>query len=449
MRQEGSEGVKFYVNKETKLIGSNIFGSVILKGFSLIISLAITKQYILYFDNNIILGGWYAIVSILNWMLYFDFGIGNGMRNAIVQPLENKEYEIAKKHISTGYIVTFFISFFIMLVVGTISIFLDWNTILNLPKTEIDNNTLIIMVLISVFGICLQFFLRTIISIYNAMRKTVVSGFMALFTNAIMYTYLSSGPCNNPVEAIMRIAVVQVIATCLPLLVVTLWAFCFPLKAVRPSIKMFDKESSKSITSLGIQFFIIQIALLLISSTDSWLISHYYAPENVVEYQTYYRFFSIALTVYALFSQTAWSSVTKYYNEKKIKSIKRINWFLQSIATIGSLACFVVALLFKHIVNIWLSDASTPVALIPALLFATWMTLEMFMNATTGVANGIGKLKCQAIFIPLGGIIKILGVVVLSHFETNWYVVLWCNIICLIPLLIAQNIANHENIKKL
>lgn len=441
--------MKLYVNKETKLIGSNILGSVILKGVSLIISLALTKQYILYFGNNIILGGWYAIVSILNWMLYFDFGIGNGMRNAIVQPMENKEYKIAQKHISTGYVVTFFISLSIMLVAGTISIFLDWNAILNLPKTEIDNKTLVFMVLVSIFGICLQFFLRTIISIYNAMRKTAVSGFMALLTNAIMYVYLFLAPRSNPAEAIMRIAVVHVIATCLPLIVVTFWAFCFPLKVVRPSIKLYDRESSKSITSLGIQFFIIQIALLLISSTDSWLISHYYAPENVVDYQTYYRFFSIALTVYALFSQTAWSSVTKYYNEKKIKSIKKINLFLQSIAAIGSLACFAVALLFKYIVNIWLSDASTPVRLIPALLFATWMSLEMFMNATTGVANGIGKLKCQAIFIPLGGIIKVLGVAVLSHFETNWYAVLWCNIVCLIPLLIAQNIANHENIKKL
>ncbi len=436
-------------DSEYRLVMGNILFSIFLKGGSMLLSLINTRLYILYFNNDLILGGWYAIVSILNWILYFDLGIGNGLRNEIVAPLEKKDYKTAKTYISTGYTVIGLISIGIIVVGSLLAGLLNWNHILNLPVTEVQNSVLIFMVITSIIGVGFQFFLKTIISIYHALRKTAVSGITALMTNLILFLYLRFSRPESPQIALISFAIVYAVATALPFLVVSVWAFTVKLKQVRPSIRHFDKTATKKITTLGMAFFVIQLGLLILSTADSWLITYFFQPEDVVSYQVYYRFFSIALTVYTLFSQTSWSSVTKYAAEKNTKRINTLYHFLILIACLGGLACLILAMNFKWIVSVWMGDAYTNISLVPALLFALWMTAQMIINASTAVANGLGKLKCQSIFVPLAGALKILGTIVLSRLGFNWTAVLLANIIGLIPFTVAQHIAIKLELKKL
>ena len=404
---------KIFADREYRLVTTNIAMSIFFKFFSLIVSLANTRLYITYFNNNIILGGWYAIVSVLNWIRYFDLGIGNGLRNEIVGPLESKDYKTAKNLISTGYTVIGVLSLIIIFVGCSLSVILDWNKLLNLPKTEIENKVLIVMVITSLIGVGLQFFLKTITSIYLALRKSSVSGILALSTNLIIFLYMKFVNIEDSQDALWIFAIVYAIATIAPLLILSVWAFITDLKQVRPNIKDYDKSVAKRITSLGMTFFIIQIGLLLVSTTDSWLITYFFKPEDVVSYHVYYRFFSIALTVYALFSQTSWSSVTKYSNEKKANKIKSTYYFLMVIASIGGVACFGVAFAFDWIVKIWMGDTYNKVSITTACLFSLWMWIQMIINASTAVANGLGKLKCQSIFVPVSGLLKVVITVVL------------------------------------
>jgi O-antigen/teichoic acid export membrane protein len=438
---------KVFADREYRLVITHIIMSFFLKGLSLIISLANTKLYITYFNNNIILGGWYAIVSILNWIRYFDLGIGNGLRNEIVAPLENKDYRKARVLISTGYTVIGVISLIIIVVGCGFSVILDWNKLLNLPRLEVENKVLIIMVITSLIGVGLQFFLKTITSIYLALRKSSVSGMLALATNLIIFLYMKFVNIEDSQDALWIFAIVYAIATIAPLLVLSVWAFITDLRPVRPNIKDYDKSAAQKITSLGMAFFVIQIGLLLVSTTDSWLITYFFKPVDVVSYHVYYRFFSIALTVYALFSQASWSSITKYANEKKTNKIKSTYYFLMVIASIGGVACFAVAFVFDWIVEFWMGDTYNQVSIATACLFALWMWVQMIINASTAVANGLGKLKCQSVFVPISGLLKVIITVVLSKFGFDWNAVLIANAACLIPLLLAQHIAINRELR--
>ncbi len=75
---------------QNKSVLRNIFGAFFVKGFSLILSLFTMPAYIRYFQNQTILGVWYTIISVLNWVIYFDLGLGNGLRNLLPAALVEK-----------------------------------------------------------------------------------------------------------------------------------------------------------------------------------------------------------------------------------------------------------------------------------------------------------------------------------------------------------------------
>ena len=73
-------------------LSKNIIGSFGLKFFGMLTSLLTLPAYLNYFQDKSILGSWFAILSILNWVLTFDLGVGNGMRNYIVKSLEKNDF---------------------------------------------------------------------------------------------------------------------------------------------------------------------------------------------------------------------------------------------------------------------------------------------------------------------------------------------------------------------
>lgn len=78
------------MGSNSKIFAINSIASVGVKIGAIFVALFTTPAYIRYFDNNEILGAWFTILSILNWILYCDMGIGNGLRNSLVYAIANK-----------------------------------------------------------------------------------------------------------------------------------------------------------------------------------------------------------------------------------------------------------------------------------------------------------------------------------------------------------------------
>ena len=82
----------------------NMVNTYLVKGASLIIGFFTTPAYMEYFSDKRVLGVWFTIISVLTWILYFDFGIGNGLRNRVTETLIAKETIKTRIYISSAYI---------------------------------------------------------------------------------------------------------------------------------------------------------------------------------------------------------------------------------------------------------------------------------------------------------------------------------------------------------
>ena len=438
---------KIYKNPQNRNLLNNIVGTIVIKGVAMFLNLFTMPAYIRYFQNNEILGVWFSLVSILNWILTFDLGIGNGLRNHLVPALHAKDVAKIKQLISSAYFMLGVVSLFL----GGIGYFLigklNINVILNVSSQEIENRILVESVRIVFLGVILQFFLRIITSIFYAMQKTALPNLLTLISSISILFFVKTYKTDLVTSRLIALSIAQAVCVCLPLLVATIWTFTNKLKYAKPNIKMIDWKIGKQVVGLGGEFFVIQICLMLITSTNEILISYLAGPSYTVEYQVYNRIFYMIVTLFSLLTQPMWSAFSQANAEKNYLWMKSVYQKFKFLALLGSIGGIGLAIIFKPIVFIWLGKDSISVSIEYALCFAILMSVTIFINSATCIANGMNELRCQIIWTIVGAVAKIPVSFLLVRITDSWIGVVMANIIVLCPLLIMQSYNSDKRLK--
>lgn len=437
---------KFIKDKDNKIIGINIFSSLLIKGIGIMVSVYSMNAYLSYFKDLSFLGFWLTIVSIINWILLFDLGIGNGLRNYLTKLLvEKKEIEI-KKYISSAYISLGMVSLLGLFFLVIVSNLVNWSSILNISSEKISNNILKTIMIISFFNIFIRFFLNLINSILYALQKTFIINLVSLITNITLLIYLMKSKNINDISALYNLAVVHLLVSNIPLLLSTILVFLTLLEKEKPNIFFFDKRVAKKILGLGGIFFIAQIEILLMNATNEFIINKNFGAIYVVEYQVYFKIFSIATMVYAIILQPIWSAITKYHSEKRKNKIFVYLKLLYLIALLGTISCFVVALFSDKIIYYWLNRTEVVLSIKIAIYFVLYVSSTMFMNASTCIANGFGKVEVQVIYLFLAIIIKFYFSMYILE---RWEDIVLMNAILQYGLAICQGYMNIKLINEI
>lgn len=67
---------KYKKDKESRRLLINVLGNYLSKGGAMIVSLLVMPAYMRYFKSKAVLGMWFTVIQLLNWIMLFDFGIG-------------------------------------------------------------------------------------------------------------------------------------------------------------------------------------------------------------------------------------------------------------------------------------------------------------------------------------------------------------------------------------
>lgn len=438
-----------HTSENNRIVIKNTIEAFAIKGFALIISLATMPAYLRYFNDQTALGLWFTLLSVLSWILNFDLGIGNGLRNHVAKCIANNDEAKAKKYISSAYISIG--ALIVVCIIGFLCLFnfINWNKVFNITSDIVSQNALNITIKIVFTGIMLQFFLKLITSILYAMQKSSLTNFLTLCTSIITLLYvLIAKPGDNDKNMIIM-AIVHVAAVILPLLVANIIVFATKLKNSKPSIKSFESKYAKEVLSLGGIFFFVQVMYMIIMSTNEYLITAFSGNENVVEYQIYYKLFTLGSTIFSLALTPIWSVVTKALAEKNFDWVKKL---YKRLLCLGGLGCFLEILiipLLQVIVNIWLGKETIQINYLYAIAFAVLSGLMIMNSVLSSVANGAGELKTQAIFFGIGAIIKIPLSFILINALHSWIGVVIANAVAMAFYCIIQPFCLNKYIAKM
>ncbi|WP_086478535.1 MATE family efflux transporter [Arenibacter amylolyticus] len=426
----------------------NIIGSVGVKGLAMLVNILSLPAYLYYFSDQKILGVWFTIISVLNWILTFDLGIGNGLRNLIIEPYLNKQYNELKEYISTAYISIGIICLILSLFSFVLAKSINWNNFLNISDKIINPGVLFDSIFIVFLTVVCQLFLRLIVSILYALQKTAISNAISLISNTIILLFLISFKFESAPKSLISLSYVYFIAINIPLLIATVVVFFTKLRKAKPNLRFFRYKLTSKILNLGLMFLGIQVSLVVINSTNELIIAKYFQLENVVEYQTYFRIFNIFLVLFSLITIPIWSAVTKAFVNKNIKWIKKIYFYLNIVAVVFTIFIFLSCFFINDIVHIWIGPGKIKVSYLTTFLIATYTSLMIFIYASNCIANGISKLKPQLIINLIAAIIKFPLFVLFYHYYNNWNLIILINIFIILPAIIIQPIQNYKELKK-
>jgi O-antigen/teichoic acid export membrane protein len=199
-------------NGRNRLIIKNVAASFLIKGGALLLALLTMPAYMRYFENQQILGMWFTILSVLTWVLNFDMGLGNGLRNHLVGAIAENNYTKIKKYISSAYAMIFGIVAVLLIISHVCFPFVNWNTVFNVSHTAISSEVLLETVQIVFTGILLQFLLRLITSVLYALQKSAIPSLLSLITTAIILVFVLTVNSGSVEENLKMLAYANVIA---------------------------------------------------------------------------------------------------------------------------------------------------------------------------------------------------------------------------------------------
>lgn len=389
----------------------NIAASFFIKGFNIFISFILVPLTIGYV-NPTRYGIWITLSSFIGWFSLSDIGLGNGLRNKFAEALATDKKELARTFVSTTYSIMGIILLGIFLIFLLAYPFVDWSAIFNTPP-ELTKELNLTVLFVFLFFI-LRFFLQILNNVIIADQKPALSNFItslgSLLALIIIYilTKVTSGSLVNLTFSL----------SFAPVIVLIIASFIFYTGKYRyyaPSFEYVNFKYSKELMTLGLRFFIIQIAYIIMFTTDNMIITQLFGPTEVTPYNISFRYFSTVSLFFGIIISPFWSAVTDAYFKNDFIWIKRMIKKLILI-WIGFVFLVLIMLFFSNVFyKFWIKNVVTipmsiSVMMAISIIVLTWSTI--FSN----FINGVGKIKLQMYSGILSAIINIPLAIILAKY---------------------------------
>ena len=422
-------------NKRTTRLKKNILASFFIKGWSAVIvflMVPITLSCLGEYKNGV----WLTISSVMLWIDNFDIGLGNGMRNRLAAYLAHNEVQRARSLISSSFAMLAVIIIPVMLIILLMILTGDTWSVFNVDRLQVDDFDKVLMAAIVL--VCTTFIFKLTGNFYMGMQLPAVNNLLMVSgqTLALVGTYAVylSGS-----HSLILIALVNMAAPLVVWLVAFPYTFFHRYPHLQPSLRLISLMEARSVMGMGIQFFVIQIASVVLFMTSNILISRFFSPAMVTPYQIAYRYFSIMLVVFTVICMPFWNATTDAYERHDIVWIRNATRRLR-LMTIGILIGIVVMILVSNYVYaVWVGRA-VKIDVSLSIAVAAYVFILIYSMRYSYFINGIGKLRIQLLFTVTAALLFIPLACIVVHLthDITWFIVVMC--IVNLPGLVANKI---------
>lgn len=368
----------------------NILFSFLIRGGSMLVSFFLIRLTVGYVGNEEY-GIWMTLSSFVAWFGFFDIGLGNGLRNKFAEALAKNQHDLARTYISTSYAGLLIIFGGVLVIFLIVFPFVDWVMVFN-TSPELGKSLKYLILIVFVFFI-FRLVLGLIGIILMADQRPALGGIIDPVSNVfilLIIFILTKTTEGSLLYLGLTLSAVPVVV----MLAANIFFFSEKYKKYKPSLRYVKMSHFKDLINLGFRFFIIQIAVLIIFSTDNMIITQVIDPGQVTPYEISRRYFGFAAMAFGIILKPFWSAFTEAIVKQDTNWIKgvmhklRILWIFLVLGLIG------MVFISNWFIDIWLAGKVTvPFSL--AFFMAVYFMIASWNDIHVQFINGSGKIKFQ------------------------------------------------------
>lgn len=345
-------------------------------------------------------GAWAVLASIATWMIFFDFGVGNALKNSIAS-----ESSDAARSYHTAF--SFYTYLGIAFLAGSFALYLFD------PFEDIQKISLLALYL----PLFLFFPLRLFSFIMQGLRLVGLNSVFEMarvlvwLLGMYLYVSLSSEP------QILGFALLFVVSIVVPQVVQ--FIVCLNRLEFVSNIKFISLREliGENQFRVGAQFFVLQLTSLVLFNLGNVLIYKNFGAEQTASYDVLNKVFVSVLSVFNMGIAALWPELTRAYSLGQVSKCKKI-YYLLLAGSIG-LAVFLFGVGVNFPIILQLLGLDSVLAVPPILLWSVVALTALQSLAYCGavVMNAVNVLHIQirlaifsiALLAPFFYIFKYLG----------------------------------------
>ncbi|MCF8245309.1 MAG: oligosaccharide flippase family protein [Saprospiraceae bacterium] len=332
-----------------------------------------------------------TLVSVLDWFAELDIGITNGLRNKLGAAIAEGDDEKARGYVSTACFALGSIFSGIAVIFVAVCFVLPWSDWL---QAEPQLNQEIAILAALMFGaLAINMVSAIIFQVFYALQRMAMVDFYNLLSK-VLFLLVIVGLIYFTEDSLVLFGTAKALTFALVPLSVGIYYFRGELWRFRPSYRLVKMSLFQDLFSLGVQFFVIRLSMIVIHQTNNLLIAHFVSLDEVPKYEAAYKYLSIFLLLFIILTNQLWAATVEAYQKGDIEWVKNTLRSTMKI-WVGTLVLSLLMIAVAPLVfDFWLQgklkiEVAMTVSVAVSIAITTWV------NMFNLVLNGTGKIRLQ------------------------------------------------------
>ena len=401
-----------------------------------------------YFESSAALGAWYTIQTILQWILVFDLGIGNGLRNRLVAALVEGDERKISLCVSSAYRLLGLVCLALLVVVVVVAAFVPWNVVFNVSEGVLPADSLKACMFVVGCGVVLQMFFQLINGVLYALQFSSAVNALSLVSNALILCFISLFPSSSDGANIVLLALANVVFMVMPLVLTSVVVFSRRLLGCRVDFGGFSWKYARESLSTGLVILFLQLTWVVVASTHSLLISLFRDPSEVVEFQIYYKVYYTIGSLAAIALVPIWSAVSMAQAEGRYTWIAKTYRKCLILACVVAVVCVCTSPFVQFGFDVWLGDESIGVNMAYVAVMSLFSVAFVLQNVNASIGNGLSYFPVQVACMGIGAFAMAPLACVFCSLFNSWIGVIAATIVAIAPFQVIEPIACSRYLKR-
>jgi O-antigen/teichoic acid export membrane protein len=338
-------------------------------------------------------GVWVTISTALSMLLVLDLGVANSLTNFISEAYANDDSQYASTYSTTALGAATVLALLLGAAAWLIWPTLHWERLFHLTSSAEAP------VVGRAVAAALVIFL---VGLPAGLAPKILGGYQELRAGNL---FVAAGSVCNLISIVVLVhlhagLVALVIASSASLvganLLCLLWLWYFHKPWLLPRVAHLKAAAARRMMKTGSEFFMLQIAGLVVLNSDNLVVTHYLGPAQVAPYSVAWRLVGYSAVVQTLMVPSLWPAYSEAFARGDTawvrRTFKRTMWVTMGVA-VASSAFFAVA--GRWIIGVWAGRAAVPSEEL-MLMMCVWVLLSTFMTNTATVLVAKGQTQLQA-----------------------------------------------------